>query len=256
MMKLTIVKVGGAVLEDPESFAEFLHRFHSIEGYKMLVHGGGRTATQIAGQLGIETKMADGRRITDRAMLEVVTMVYGGLINKNSVAFLQSIGCNALGITGADLDIIRAKKRLVTDIDFGWVGDITRVNGETLQKILLQDIVPVIAPLTHDGAGNLLNTNADTIASAIASALSACFMVTLIYCFEKDGVLSDPNDNNSVIPLLNIALYEKYRSENIIHSGMIPKLDNCFRALESGVNEVWITNQKMDSHNQGTKLKL
>ncbi|MDO8752460.1 MAG: acetylglutamate kinase, partial [Anaerolineales bacterium] len=217
MKKLTIVKLGGAVLEDPASFSDFMRRFHSIEGHKILVHGGGRTATQIAGRLGIETKMADGRRITDRAMLEVVTMVYGGLINKNCVAFLQSKGCNALGITGADMDIIRAEKRLVTDIDFGWVGDITRVNGETLQKILLQDIVPVIAPLTHDGAGNLLNTNADTIASAIASALSASFKVSLIYCFEKDGVLSDPNDNNSVIPLLNRELYENYKSENIIH---------------------------------------
>jgi acetylglutamate kinase len=254
MEKLTIVKVGGAVLEDPASFAEFLHRFHSIEGYKILVHGGGRTATQIAGQLGIETKMADGRRITDHDMLEVVTMVYGGLINKNCVVFLQSIGCNALGITGADLNIIRAEKRKVIDIDYGLVGDITDVNSETLQGMIQQNTVPVIAPLTHDGKGNLLNTNADTIAASIATAMSEKFTISLVYCFEKDGVLADAENDQSVIPLLNRKLYITYKNEGIIHSGMIPKLENSFSALESGVKEILITSPKMLGTTHGTKL--
>lgn len=185
MQGLIIVKVGGAVLEDADSFKTFLIHFNSLIGLKILVHGGGRSATHMATQLGIKTQIVDGRRITNKDMLKVATMVYGGLINKNTVAFLQSIGCNALGITGADLNTIRAERRPVRDIDYGLVGDISYVNADIFKLLLLQGFVPVIAPLAHDGIGNLLNTNADTIAASVATALSKQFDVSLVYSFEK-----------------------------------------------------------------------
>lgn len=256
MQNLTIVKVGGAVLEDIASFEDFLKRFNAITRYKILVHGGGRTATQIAARLGIKTKIVDGRRITDREMLQVVTMVYGGLINKNTVAFLQSIECNALGITGADLNLIKAVQRPVGDIDYGLVGDVSYVNTKVLELLLREGFVPVIAPLTHDGKGNLLNTNADTIAASLATAMSMQFNVRLVYSFEKEGVLADTSDSKSVIPLLNRELYSKYRHEGIINAGMLPKLDNSFKALEAGVKEVIITSSKAMNLNHGTRLTL
>jgi len=256
MQNLTVVKIGGAVLEDTASLKDFLLRFDAITGNKILVHGGGRTATQLADRLGIKTQIVDGRRITDKDMLEVVIMVYGGLINKNTVAFLQSIGCNALGITGADLNIIRAVQRPVGDIDYGLVGDISEINIKVLQLLLSEGFIPVIAPLTHDGLGNLLNTNADTIAASIASAMSELFNVLLVYSFEKEGVLLDISDRQSVIPLMNRELYSKFRNENIIHSGMLPKLDNSFKALEDGVKGVIITSSNALDLTKGTRLTL
>ena len=254
MDKLTIIKVGGKVVEEPESLDAFLKQFNRVSGNKILVHGGGRTATEIAGRLGIETKMVDGRRITDTAMLEVVTMVYGGLVNKRIVAQLQAQNCNAIGLTGADLDLIRAKKRPVKDIDYGFVGDVDEVNSSELRLLINENIIPVIAPLTHDGNGNLLNTNADTIASELATELAGHFSVYLFYCFEKRGVLTNPDDESSVIYDLDISLFNKYKNEGVISEGMIPKLENGFNAKLKGVKEVLITNAENIATGRGTRL--
>ncbi len=254
MDKLTIIKVGGKVVEEPESLDALLTQFNKVSGNKILVHGGGRTATEIAGRLGIETKMVDGRRITDAAMLEVVTMVYGGLVNKRIVAQLQAQNCNAIGLTGADLDLIRAKKRPVKDIDYGFVGDVDEVNSSELRLLINENIIPVIAPLTHDGNGNLLNTNADTIASELATELAGHFSVYLFYCFEKRGVLTNPDDESSVIYDLDISLFNKYKNEGVISEGMIPKLENGFNAKLKGVKEVLITNAENIATGRGTRL--
>lgn len=242
MEKLTIVKVGGKIVEEEASLKKLLTDFNNISGDKILVHGGGRSATAMAERLGIETRMVDGRRITDKDMLDVVVMVYGGLVNKNIVAGLQGLGCNAVGFTGADMDIIRAVKRPVKEIDYGYAGDVIDVNTKDLRVMLAQGVSPVMAPLTHDGHGLMLNTNADTIASELATALSEYYKVFLIYCFEKDGVLSDPEDDNSVIYELDTESYANYKADGTIGAGMIPKLDNAFRALHNGVSEVLITN--------------
>ena len=201
--KITIVKVGGAVVEDDEQLSMLLTNFSAIKGRKVLVHGGGRKATQMAKSLGIESQMVNGRRITDAPMLEVVTMVYGGLVNKNLVARLQACGVNALGLTGADMNVLLSHKRPVKEgVDFGFVGDVERANGSALHQLIEMGITPVMAPLTHDGNGQMLNTNADTIAAETAKALAPFYDVTLIYCFEKRGVLSNPDDDNSVIPTI------------------------------------------------------
>lgn len=200
MKPITIIKVGGKIVEQPDTLNQLLNDFARIPGDKLLVHGGGRSATQMATRLGIETKMIDGRRVTDSEMLQVVTMVYGGLVNKNIVAQLQSRGINALGLTGADMNVIQSHRRPANPIDFGFVGDVDKVDGNQLNNIISQGIVPVMAPLTHDRQGSLLNTNADTIAGEVAKALTPYYDVTLIYCFEKAGVLADENDDNSVIP--------------------------------------------------------
>jgi len=244
MEKLTIVKVGGKIVEEVESLNQLLTDFKSISGNKILVHGGGRSATAIAAKLGVETTMVEGRRVTDKEMLDVVTMVYGGLVNKNIVAGLQAKGCNAVGLTGADMDIIRSIKRPVKEIDYGYVGDVMDVNTRELSLLMEQGVTPVIAPLTHDGKGQLLNTNADTIASELAIALSENYKVFLVYCFEKDGVLSNPEDNSSLILEIDTELYKQYKADGTIGEGMIPKLDNAFMALSSGVTEVIITNAK------------
>ena len=204
--KITVVKVGGAVVEDEAQLTLLLKHFSAISGRKVLIHGGGRRATQVAASLGIESKMVGGRRITDKDMLSVVTMVYGGLVNKNLVARLQANGVNALGLTGADIDVIRSHKRPIKDgIDFGFVGDVDHADGKMLSKLIEAGITPVMAPLTHDGEGNILNTNADTIASETAKALAQYYDVTLIFSFEKKGVLSNPDDDNSVIPSITRA---------------------------------------------------
>ena len=217
MEKVTVVKVGGAIVEDSEQLAQLLKDFAAIPGKKVLVHGGGRRATKVATALGIESKMVNGRRITDADMLEVVTMVYGGLVNKNLVAKLQANGVNALGLTGADMDVIHSHKRPLKDgIDFGFVGDVERANGKMLQTLLEEDITPVMAPLTHDGKGNILNTNADTIASETAKALAPYYDVTLIYSFEKKGVLSNPEDDDSVIPVITHADFERYKADGTV----------------------------------------
>lgn len=252
--KLTVVKVGGAILEDAESLSGFLDRFVALPGLKILVHGGGRAATRMAAKLGIESKMVEGRRITDAETLEIVTMVYGGLVNKNTVAALQARDCNAAGFTGADLNLVKASKRPVADIDYGFVGDITAVQSGAFANLLQLGITPVVAPLTHDGKGQFLNTNADTMASAIAIALSSLYEVTLIFCFEKPGVLLIPDDDTSVIPQLSAGLYQSYKEQKIIHSGMIPKLDNSFAALRQGVKLVVITSAATLNPETGTRI--
>ena len=254
MDRITIIKVGGKVVEDTESLNALLDQFNRISGYKMLIHGGGSTATRMAESLGIETKMVEGRRITDTAMLDVVTMVYAGLVNKRIVAGLQARNCNALGLTGADLGLIRAKKRPVTTIDYGFVGDIEEVNSRELRMLISENVIPVIAPLTYDINGSLLNTNADTIASELASDLSAFYNVFLFYCFEKRGVLLDQNNENSLIFELDNNQYQQYKAEGIINSGMIPKLDNAFNAKKRGVKEVLITNAESIASGRGTRI--
>ena len=240
--KLTIVKVGGAVVEDEAQLAQLLKDFSAIPGRKALIHGGGRRATQVAASLGIESKMVGGRRITDAEMLSVVTMVYGGLVNKNLVARLQANGVNALGLTGADIDVIRSHKRPLKDgIDFGFVGDVDRADGQMLSRLIEAGITPVMAPLTHDGQGQILNTNADTIASETAKALAPFYDVTLIYSFEKKGVLSNPDDDDSVIPTINRADFERYKADGTISGGMLPKIENALSAIDAGVDRVIIT---------------
>lgn len=256
MEKVTIVKVGGAIVEDNEQLAQLLTDFAAIPGKKVLVHGGGRRATKVAAALSIESKMVNGRRITDAQMLEVVTMVYGGLVNKNLVAKLQAKGVNALGLTGADMDVIHSHKRPVKDgVDFGYVGDVERANGKMLQTLIQEGITPVMAPLTHDGNGNILNTNADTIASETAKALAPYYDVTLIYSFEKKGVLSNPDDDNSVIPVITRSDFEKYQADGTIGGGMIPKIENALAAVDAGVKEVIITLATAIDGKQGTVIK-
>lgn len=244
MEKLTVIKVGGKIVEEPETLNRLLSDFSALPGYKVLVHGGGRSATQLAARLGIESHMVNGRRITDAETLKVVTMVYGGLVNKNIVAGLQAKGVNAIGLTGADMDVIRSVKRPVQEVDYGFVGDVTQVNTDLLVSLIHQGVVPVMAPLTHDGAGHLLNTNADTIAGETAKALARHFEVTLVYCFEKKGVLRDADDDDSVIPVITPELFRQYVEQGIIQGGMIPKLENSFSAVAAGVHQVIITDRK------------
>jgi acetylglutamate kinase len=255
MDKLTIIKVGGKIVEEEATLRKLLQDFSALEGYKILVHGGGRSATKIASQLGIESQMVEGRRITDAETLKVVTMVYGGLVNKNIVAGLQSLNVNALGLTGADMNLIRSEKRPVTTVDYGYVGDVKEVNATLLVSLIKQGIVPVLAPLTHDKEGNMLNTNADTIAGETAKALASSFDVTLVYCFEKKGVLRDENDDNTLIPLINRNTFTQLVTEGIIQGGMIPKLENSFQAIEAGVKEVIITKADAIAPGQGTCVK-
>lgn len=238
---VTVIKVGGAVVEDESEVERLLRDFSAIEGRKVLVHGGGRRATAVASRLGIESKMVNGRRITDEAMLEVVTMVYGGLVNKSLVARLQACGTNALGLTGADIDVIRSHKRPVKDIDYGFVGDVERADGDKLKTLIETGITPVMAPLTHDGQGRLLNTNADTIAAETAKALAKHYDVTLIFCFEKKGVLANPDDDDSVIPLITRNDFCRLKADGTISGGMLPKLENAFEAINAGVSRVIIT---------------
>jgi len=254
--KLTIVKVGGKIVEEPESLKQLLADFSKIEGYKVLVHGGGRSATAMAAKLGIESKMVNGRRITDSAMLNVVTMVYGGLVNKQIVAGLQAINVNALGLTGADLNYMQSVKRPVKEVDYGFVGDVKEVNADILADLIAKGVVPVLAPLTHDKNGNMLNTNADTIAGEAAKALAKHFEVTLMYCFEKKGVLLNENDDESVIANLTPTLFEQHVQNGIIQGGMIPKLENSFEALNAGVKQVVITRSDMIHTNGGTVISL
>ena len=256
MEKVTVVKVGGAIVEDSEQLAQLLKDFAAIPGKKVLVHGGGRRATKVAAALGIESKMVNGRRITDADMLEVVTMVYGGLVNKNLVAKLQANGVNALGLTGADMDVIHSHKRpLKNGIDFGFVGDVERANGKMLQTLINEGITPVMAPLTHDGKGSMLNTNADTIAGETAKALASLFDVTLVYCFEKKGVLRDENDDDSVIPVITPEEFKEFVPQTILQGGMIPKLENSFSAIDAGVSQVVITLASAINEGSGTVIK-
>jgi acetylglutamate kinase len=254
--KLTVVKVGGAVVEDDAQLSQLLKDFSAIEGKKVLVHGGGRKATKVAESLGIESKMVNGRRITDAEMLSVVTMVYGGLVNKNLVARLQANGVNALGLTGADMNVIRSHKRPLKDgIDFGFVGDVDEVDGKMLSKLIEEGVTPVMAPLTHNGQGNILNTNADTIASETAKALAPYYDVTLIFSFEKKGVLRNPDDDDSVIPSITHADFIKYKEDGTISGGMLPKIENALVAVRAGVCRVIITRADAIDGRHGTVIE-
>ena len=235
-----VIKIGGNIIDNPDKLRGFLAHFATIEGHKVLVHGGGKLATVLADKLHIPQQMVQGRRVTDTETLDVITMVYAGLINKNIVADLAALGCTSLGICGADADLILADKRPVKEVDYGFVGDIKHVNGNVLFGWLSQGISPVISPVSHDGQGQLLNTNADTIASVVAVALSAYDSVSLIYCFEKMGVLMDVHDDASVIPALNEDDIEKLKNEGLIHSGMLPKLENAIKTVKQGVESVVI----------------
>ena len=254
MEKLTIIKVGGKIVEEQQSLEQLLNDFADIPGNKLLVHGGGRSATQIAAQLGIETQMVDGRRVTDAEMLKVVTMVYGGLVNKNIVAQLQARHINAMGLTGADLNVIRSHKRQPNPIDFGFVGDVDKVDGGRLAQLISSGIVPIMAPLTHDGEGHLLNTNADTIAGEVAKAMTPYYNISLIFCFEKAGVMQDVDDEESVIPHINAADFKRLVDNGTIQGGMIPKIQNAIEALDAGVKEVIITKATAIDGSRGTKI--
>jgi len=242
MDKLFVIKIGGNVIDHPGALDAFLKDFAAIEAPRILVHGGGKIATRLGDQLGIESKYVQGRRITDDAAIDLVTMVYGGLVNKKIVAALQAKGCNAIGLTGADGNCIPADKRPVGAIDYGWVGDVhpSRVHTPVLRALLDAGLVPVLAPLTHDGAGHILNTNADTIASAVAVALAASHAVRLIYCFEKRGVLEDLDREDSVISLIDRVGYARLLADGKLADGIIPKIDNAFAAIDAGVKEVLI----------------
>tara|TARA_R110001606_G_scaffold399054_1_gene580223 strand:+ start:56524 stop:57318 length:795 start_codon:yes stop_codon:yes gene_type:complete len=245
MEKLSIIKIGGNIIEDETSLHDFLKLFSNLEGKKILVHGGGKRATHIASKLGIESKMINGRRVTDAETLEVITMVYGGLVNKNVVAKLQALNIDAIGLTGADINSITSEKRPVKDVDFGFVGDVKEIAHNSIDKLIKADFTPVFCAITHDGNGQLLNTNADTIASTIAVGMSKIYETSIYFCFELNGVLRDFNDKNSVIKLINSKTYQKLLEDNIITDGMIPKLDNCFDALNHGVSKVLIGNTSM-----------
>lgn len=265
MEHINVIKVGGAVVEAPSALARLLDKFAQIPGAKVLVHGGGRSATRMAASLGIDTQMVGGRRVTDEQMLKVVTMVYGGLVNKNVVASLQQRGVNAVGLTGADMNLMLSHKRPPKEmrmddgstrmVDFGFVGDVDQVNGSMLSTLVSNGLVPVVAPLTHDGKGHLLNTNADTIAGQVACALTPYYEVTLTFCFEKKGVLSNPNDEESVIRSINEAEFRRYVQEGVIAGGMTPKLENSFDAIHKGVSQVVITNTEDLEGNRGTHIR-
>ena len=240
MSTLNIIKVGGNIIDHPEKLSAFLQDFAKLEGYNILVHGGGKVASQLASSMGLEVKMVEGRRVTDQEMLEVVTMVYAGLVNKKVVAQLQALGCNAMGFSGADGNAIQSHKRIVKTVDYGFVGDIDHVNGAMIFDMMQKGIVPVFSAITHDKQGQLLNTNADTIASSLAVALSSFVPTRLIYCFELLGVLKDINDLSSLIPKIDADSYVALKEEGVISKGMIPKLDNCFDAIAKGVSSVAI----------------
>ena len=260
-MQLTVVKVGGNIIDDKAKLSSFLKEFSAIDGYKILVHGGGKIATDIGIKLGIEPNYINGRRITDKDTLNLVTMVYGGLINKGVVAELQMYNCNAIGLTGADADILPSVKRPVKDIDYGFVGDIESdsINATVISEMLHIGLVPVFAPLTYDRHGSMLNTNADTIAQEIAKAMAHSMPVQLIYCFEKKGVLADASDEDSVINSISQTDFEELKEKAIITGGMIPKLENAFAAIKKGVGKVVIGHaddlSALISGNAGTCIK-
>ena len=245
MEKLSIIKIGGNIIEDEASLNTFLQLFANLEGYKILVHGGGKRATFIASKLGITSKLIDGRRITDADTLDVITMVYGGLVNKNIVAKLQALKVDALGLTGADINSIQSIKRPIEKIDYGFVGDVKQIASNSIDKLIQANFTPVFCAITHDKKGQLLNTNADTIASTIAAGMSELYETSIYYCFELNGVLQNFNDKESVIKNINSESYKELLAKGIISDGMIPKIDNCFDALQNGVQKVCIGNTAM-----------
>jgi len=258
MTKLTIVKIGGNIIENEKDLRQFLIDFSAIEGEKILVHGGGKSATAFANRLGLKPKLIDGRRITDKPNLDIAIMTYAGLLNKNIVAGLQKNNCNAIGLTGADANTIESEKRPVKTIDYGFVGDVKKVNSNNINALIAAGFTPVFCALTHDTKGQLLNTNADTVASEIAVAMSADFEVELMYCFELQGVLTDIKKLDSVITELNSNSYADFVEKGVISAGMLPKLENCFNALHKGVSIIKIGNSSMITTADGlcTKIKL
>ncbi len=255
MEQLKVIKLGGKILSDPIKLEKALISFSKVKGKKILIHGGGSAATSLAERMGVEVKMIEGRRITDKDMLEIVTMVYGGLLNKNIVAKLQSLHTNALGLSGADGNIIEAIKRPVKEVDYGFVGDIKRVNKQHLSTLLKAKFTPVVCALTHDGLGMMLNTNADTIASDISSSMSKDFDVELLYAFEFRGVLSDINDKDSVISKINAPKFEKMKQNGMIADGMIPKIFNAINASAAGVGRVFICDYlNLETPEQSTEI--
>ena len=257
---LFVIKIGGNIIDDAQKLTSFLADFAKLPGKKILIHGGGKLATKMAAELNIPQQMVDGRRITDAETLKIVTMVYAGFINKNIVAQLQTNGCNAIGLSGADGNAILAHKRNNANTDYGFVGDVDAVNNQLLDTLLQQDMTIVLAPITHDKQGQLLNTNADTIAQETARAMSSLYQVNLVYSFEKSGVLLDANDDNTVIPVITPGYYEELKAEQKIFAGMIPKLDNAFAALNSGVSSVIIGKaeelHQLVTGQKGTTIKL
>ena len=239
---LLIVKVGGKVVENPTALQKLIKDFVAIKCKKLLVHGGGSMATKVAEKLGVKTTMVEGRRVTDNNMIDIVTMVYGGLVNKRLVALLQWHKLNAIGLTGADMNVMLSDKRPIKTVDYGWVGDVRKVSGKALSDLIDGGYLPVLAPITHDGKGHILNTNADTIAGEAAKALASRYDVTLAFCFEKNGVLMNDQDDDSVIEVLKQTQFAQLKDMGIIKGGMIPKLDNAFSTLDYGVKEVIITN--------------
>ena len=257
MERITVVKIGGNVIDNPAAMKRFLKEFAALEGPKILVHGGGKLATRLAERLELKVQMVDGRRITDEAMLEVVTMVYGGLVNKRIVAGLQALGIDAVGLTGADMNIVLSDKRKVSAVDYGWVGDVKRVNAEAVVTLIESGCCPVVAPLTHDGCGHMLNTNADTMAGEMAKAMAAHYDVTLMFCFEKPGVLADENDDSSLIPTITPAVLDDLKCRGVVSGGMIPKLDNAIACVSAGVESVVITQaDRIADPYAGTKICL
>ncbi len=241
-MKLIVIKIGGNIIDDDAALQSFLKQFAALDGHKILVHGGGKIATAIGSKLGIEANFINGRRITDKPTLDLVTMIYGGLIGKNIVAALQANGCNAISLTGADGGVITAVKRPVKEVDYGYVGDLQEnsVHVDTITKLLDAGMTPVFAPLSYDGQGGLLNTNADTIAQELAKAFATIMPTSLIYCFEKNGVLGNPADDTSVIKKISGADFQVLKDQGIISGGMIPKIENALTAVNKGVQQVII----------------
>lgn len=257
MNKINVVKIGGNVIDNPEALKRFAHDFAALPSPKILIHGGGKLATRLGEQLNIPAQMIDGRRVTDAATLDIVTMVYAGLLNKRIVALLQSEGCNALGLSGADGDVVRAVRRKPEPIDFGFVGDIdaSKINAELIRTLLESDITPVFCAITHDGNGSLLNSNADSVASAVAVAASRIAPTSLLFCFEKAGVLRNVDDESSVIDEIRPDNYASLRAEGAINKGMIPKIDNAFAAIDAGVQSVIIKHSDALLQESGTTVK-
>lgn len=253
---LNIIKIGGNIIDSEEALKTFLNDFSTLDGLKILVHGGGKMATQLSKQLDIPTVMHDGRRVTDEETLKLVTMVYAGWINKHIVSLLQQRNCNALGLSGADANVIPAVQRTPEPVNFGFVGDVfpEQINGMFLQNILQQAICPVFCAITHDRKGNLLNSNADTIASSLAVALSCKFETSLIYCFEKEGVLTNPDNEESIMDEITREKYGILKTEKIISGGMIPKIDNAYKAIDAGVKKVMIKHARNLKNDKGTVI--
>ena len=261
--KLYVIKIGGSIIDQEENLINFLEQFASIKSLKILVHGGGKLASDLAEKLNIPQQMTDGRRVTNQETLDIVTMVYAGKINKNIVVKLQNFNCNAIGFSGADGNLIKSEKRSVSNIDYGFVGDVDSksVNVDLLQELLKLKLVPVFSAITHDQKGNLLNTNADSIASVLSQALSQNYDVELLYCFDKDGILKDVENSDSLVKTLNSKNYEKLRSENKLNKGILPKLENAFKAKENNVNKVILLNEtklqnQINHQNEGTEITI